>query len=129
MWIRLMIPLLHNSVVQSVVTFSLFAWLGSMNPANRNWLKSVAGKITGVKLPQLADNCNKQAVRRATAALNHPSATYLRKVKATFLEVQQMKRGVGGVGGLVSRVQPDSAHSGLIYDTVLTLSLATNKQT
>lgn len=72
-----MIPLLHNSVVKSVVTFSLLAWLGGMSPANGNWLKTVATEITGVKLPQLADNCNKQAVRRAKAALNRPAASHL----------------------------------------------------
>lgn len=58
-----MIPLLYNSVVKSVVTFPFLAWLGSMSPASGNWLKTGASEITGVKLPQLADNCNKQADR------------------------------------------------------------------
>lgn len=43
---------LPNSVVKSVVTFFslLFALLGSVNPARRNWLRTVASEITGVKL-------------------------------------------------------------------------------
>lgn len=104
--IRLMIPLLHNPVVQSVVTSFLFAWLGSMNPASRNWLKTVAGEITGVKLAQLADTCKKRAVRRAAAALTHTSATYLRKVKATFLEVQTGGSTDERTGGEVRRATP-----------------------
>lgn len=78
MCIKLMIPLLYNSVVKSVVTFPLpLAWLGSVSPAKGNWLKTVATEITGVKLPHLTDNYNKQAVRRAKAALNCPAASHL----------------------------------------------------
>lgn len=49
--------------------FPFFAWLGSMSPADRNWPRTVATEITGVKLPQLADNCNKQAVSGAKPPL------------------------------------------------------------
>lgn len=52
--------------------FPFFAWLGIMSPADRNWPRTVATEITGVKLPQLADNCNKQAVSRAKPPLKRP---------------------------------------------------------
>lgn len=100
-----MIPLLHNPVVQSVVTSFLFAWLGSMNPASRNCLKSVAGEITGVKPAQLADNCNKRAVRGGCSR-THTSATCLRKVKATFLEAQTGGSTDERTGGEVRRATP-----------------------
>lgn len=72
--------------------FPFFAWLGSMSLADRNWPRTVATEITGVKLPQLADNCNKQAVSRAKPPLKRPPASHLRKVTMKHLEAQQVEQ-------------------------------------
>lgn len=73
-----------------------------MSPASGNWLKTAATEITGVKLPQLADNCNKQAVRRAKAALNRPAASHLCRAGVDLLKAQIGK----------CRVQQEDKHQG-----------------
>ena len=58
----------YNSVVESVLTFSLCVWYGNTTQRQRDRLERVirtTGRIIGYKLPSLASIYNKQSVARA----------------------------------------------------------------
>ncbi len=66
----------YSCCIESVITFSVVCWYGSLNVENRNRLQGivkVCGKIVGTTLKDLNDLYKARTLRKAEFIMNDPS--------------------------------------------------------